>query len=664
MCGTLCSWQNVSADNCPFVANADQANANYDYEIANGQSVLGDACDPVPAPVPNVSSHLVTSSSCAFAQVCQNPSNLSPSCPAGCALNADCATCQCCGSRVSDTITTKTVGSHALNEGPLVVESVEHDAPVPSTYGRFCQEAVSPVKIVCHGFTGPAGSGGSLPDDNHVLNDDQIGFPEPANPSPAVPWHRVTTTAFGSTQVVADYIAPALSYGDPASDFARVWQYQTDLTQWLATPSQPIIPGCASLDPTCLRGTWWNSGLTDIGKTIDFEQTGIHVVGAMDGNIADSISSIEPVHPGISWCPVPVPTFNLDPPVGSGPIGWGPGRLVVVPRSVSLTLDVNTLPGASRFLVASTTGNVVAALQADGSALSAEDVGGADCGGNSVDSALHASLFGSAVTWFGAVEPSNAIAGLPDDALALSLDGARVLATARTENGVLGAGSTVPNPNGDPPAPRGGYAAVYSRWAGGVFVAGGQALSDSSVLRDVWFGQLDGSWRDVTPHAAGGSSCPACGFVRELGVVDAVTYSFADKKLWLVDEFPSKPFTVVRLLRAAPGGAIEQVATWVRAGQARSYFLAVDHDGAVLAAIARANGQGFAVARVEVDPSGTAHASALYANPSDKLLARPFVSPACYAFLAQRGKQLPRVLRLSHLERLVASKPMNGGLCP
>lgn len=666
-CAVLCPWQQGAIDNCPFVPNADQVNSNYDFEVANGQGILGDACDPVPTPVPNVSSHLEATGQCTFTQTCQpGVQNIKVvSCPIGCVANSDCQTCQCCGNAVSDDITTMTVGSHKRNDGAPVAASAEHDALVPSTYGRFCQESAAAPRVVCHGFTGPAGSTGSAPDDNHVLNDAQINFTEPASPSAAFPWHKITTTPFGSNQVSADYVAANLSYGNALSDFERTWKYQTDLDTWLTIPSQPVIPGCLSNNPTCLNGIWWNSGATDAGKTVSYFnpfQSGIHIEAQMVGNIADSLSAIQPVRPNISWCPIPSPYF--DPPV-IGPIGWGPGRLVIMPRTVSYTLDNNDLPGDSRILVASTTGtSVVAALQDDGSAISAENIGGTNCGGNSVDGVLHTSLFTSTVSWFGPVEPSNAIVGLSSDALALSLDGSRVAATAQTINGVLSAGSPVPNPAGDPPVPRGEYAAVYSRWAGGVFVAGGQALSDSSVLHDVWFGTPAGTWTDVTPHATWGTSCPSCGPVREIGVVDAITYSFADNHVWLIDEFPAKPFTTVRLLRASPRGAIDQVATWVRAGQAKSYFLAVDRDGSVLVAVAKSKGQGFAVVRVEVDATGTAQATASYSDPSDTLLARPFVSPVAYAFLIQHGQQLPRVLRVPHLERLLSPKHINDSLSP
>ena len=446
-----------------------------------------------------------------------------------------------------------------------------------------------------------------------------------------------------------------------ASDFAVRWDYQTDLNNWL-TPTTPIIPGCTSAQPTCLNGLWWNSARTDIG-TPSNNLVGLHATDLSVGadnyplNIADALTPIAPNSGALLWCPIPSPIIVADPPVfgSTGPIGWGPGKLVwLAPSSSSSVLDTGLVSGDARFLVADTTSGVAGTLQSDGSAIAAESIGSSNGGGDEVDSTLHSGLFSTLSTWVSAVEPSRAIPGSPYDAVALSFDGTQSLATARTINGVL-TGAPIIKPVGDPPAPRSQYATAYSRAAGGVFVAGGTAVSDNSTLHDVWFQPVGGAWSDVTPQ---GAAAP-------LGTIDAITYSYDDQKIWIIDEVPfvakKSHFTVVRLIRASPGGSIEQLASWIKLGLADRQYLSVDHDGAILATFAHKK-HGFVTARVVDAASNKARVKALYIDWLDTLHGARFVSPVGYGFFVQNGTT-DEVLRLRALPALSFDRSLDETLC-
>jgi hypothetical protein len=359
----------------------------------------------------------------------------------------------------------------------------------------------------------------------------------------------------------------------------------------------------------------------------------------------------------ILWCPVPNPFPLFDPPVGgsNGPIGWGPGKVVWLPPSQSPQLDNGTLEGDARLLAADTTSNAVVAMQSDGTAIAAQNVSGVDCGGDEVDATLATNLFSTTQAWLSAVEPSRNIPGASMDAVAISLDGTTLTTAAQTSGATL-VGVPVVNPVGDPPAARTDYVATFSRVAGGVFVAGGTALSDHSILHDVWFQSIGGAWANITPH----------GGVAALGTIRAMTYSFDDHKLWLIDEVPVNigklHLTQARLLRAAPGNGIELLASWLTLGLADREYLSVDHDGAILATFALKN-RGFVTARVVVDvKTNSARVPALYVDALDTLHGAPFVSPVGYGFFVQHGTK-DEVLRIRKLPSLSVARTFGESLC-
>ena len=639
VCQRPCPGQLGSPDNCAFTPNADQFDCNLDFEIANASSlgnlaIMGDACDPVPCPRPQTRTLPLVAGGCAFP-----PFN-----GAGCVPNPPPAqnSKQCCGTALSNEVVTTTIGSHVANVAGPVSAAVEVNVPpstdpklgVAGTLMRYCQQ--SP----------PIDCGDSSVLNETMLKTDSLETAIPLDK--AHPWHKVHVASTNQPYVSSfDPIVTNLTYG--VSGFRLDWLYDKDLTAWL---NAGAITGCsAAADPTCLVGRWWNSADSQVGtfsdETVSGQHVGYHVSGNDFGNIGDGIVPMQPVRTTL-WCPVPVPLVNLDP---TGPLGWGPGKLVVLPHAPSPQLDATLVTGDTRFLGASAAANVIVALQADGSGIAAQDIGASDCGGNQVDDSIRSITFAGTSTWLNAVEPAVSIPGQPFDAVALSLDGTTVVATARTIGTKLTTNLSNPT-GGDPPAPRGAYGAAYSRWAGGIFIAGGISTADASVLHDVWFTPPNGPWSNVTPHASGGAACGG-GLVREIGTIRALTYSYGDSELWMIDEPTKLPF--VRLLRAAPSGGIEQLATWPKHGDSTGYFLSVDHDGAVLVSLVRK--QGFVVARVEPQ-AGCGRVTGLYNHADDVLLGPTFVSPVGYGFFVDHHGT-GEVLRTATIPRLPASRAMS-----
>ncbi len=284
-----------------------------------------------------------------------------------------------------------------------------------------------------------------------------------------------------------------------------------------------------------------------------------------------------------------------------------------------------------------------------------ETIGGGNCGGDQVGSSLATHLFSTTQVWLSAVEPSRSIPGYSADAVALSLDGTTLTVAAQTSASQLIAAPVV-NPAGDPPVARTDYVATYSRWAGGVFVAGGTSLADHSVLHDVWFQTIGGTWAEVTPH----------GGVSDLGTIRAMTYSYDDQKLWFIDEVPITVKTIHltqgRLLRASPNGGLELLASWISLGLADKEYLSVDHDGSILATFALKN-HGFVTAQLSVDAkTNAARVKSLYIDAWDKLHGAPFVSPVGYGFFVQRGVK-DEVLRVRTLPTLTTMRNFDESLC-
>ncbi len=141
-------------DNCPYVRNTDQLNCNHDFEVANLQDVLGDACDPVPCPNPIVAGTLTPNANAPNCSFAGPPCLLfpQPTCAPGCVPNG-CSSCQCCGEFVQNEIVTTTIAPHQLT--PATTTSSSTNVNVNLTQMRFCQPDLADVpNILCNSVHG------------------------------------------------------------------------------------------------------------------------------------------------------------------------------------------------------------------------------------------------------------------------------------------------------------------------------------------------------------------------------------------------------------------------------------------------------------------------------------------------------------------------------
>jgi hypothetical protein len=190
------------------------------------------------------------------------------------------------------------------------------------------------------------------------------------------------------------------------------------------------------------------------------------------------------------------------------------------------------------------------------------------------------------------------------------------------------------------PAPRSGFASVYSRSLDRLFIAGGRDLA-GALLHDLWTGR------------------PTGGFVRlpleqSLGEVLAATYDPAGRRLYLVDRALPKgakkmgkllPHSV-RLLRVNPFDAtVAVVATWPSLGLFDRYFLTADRDGGLLIAASSTLAHKHAIVRLAL-PLVKVTAIEL---ESRQLASAPIADPAGYVRVTREkktGRLLPERFEL------------------
>lgn len=368
---------------------------------------------------------------------------------------------------------------------------------------------------------------------------------------------------------------------------------------------------------------------------------------------------IVPQISGLSWCPVQ----SLLSTQSVGNQSRLRQTLLAPPHGLLRSIDI----GAFDTQVLQPAVGVLGVVQADGALLAAQDlpiVGGsgkANCGGDQVDSTVSSIALSKDSFWLSAIEP---FVGGAFDAMAISSDGTRLVATAGTSltGNLLVAGQGGALDKSAPP-PRSNEVAIYSRMAGGVFVGGGASVTGKlSSLHDIWFrAPGPGRWTDVTPHGKPASdNCDDDCAIADLGIIQAITYSFRDQKLWILDDLGNGS---LRLSRADLGGLVEPLARWRQHDYDRS-FLSLDRDGTALVSLAHSDGPGFLTARVELrrfkneheghgkgEREADVHVTAVYRNKTARLDESPFVSPRSYGFIIEEGGRL-KVLRVDSLSRL------------
>lgn len=239
-------------DNCPLVANPDQANCNEEAELAYNTNnlgdqvgVLGDACDPVPCPAGDA----------------QTPTGLK---------NVSCiparrdpyVTQACTYLEIHDQIDLVPIGAHALSSsGATTKVSIEHPASNVATRGRFCQYA-SPrpgqLSINCT--------------DEEFMSDAQLLLSKKAEDEQydqKHPWHRITLKSQDGT-FVSDRNEThffTFDYGGGVKHSLR-WDYADDYAFWTRIGAPQVIgssnPTCSGT--ACLNGRLWFNGDSRVGS--------------------------------------------------------------------------------------------------------------------------------------------------------------------------------------------------------------------------------------------------------------------------------------------------------------------------------------------------------------------------------------------------------------
>jgi hypothetical protein len=201
----------TKVDNCPAVSNIGQANCNEYSEVTLQEAVLGDACDPVPCPLSSADE--VTSAG----DSCKGDNRVGFFCQ---------------GRHIHNLIHTTTIGSQPRNrdcaydfceaQPSLVVPQVK-------TQMRFCQQGVDGrgQRIFCGGRA--------------VIRNDQANHFTSAAAEPLdakFPWHRVSVSGLGPRTYPNDPDgAYHWNFGAPASDASQntshVWSFKTDESNWL-----------------------------------------------------------------------------------------------------------------------------------------------------------------------------------------------------------------------------------------------------------------------------------------------------------------------------------------------------------------------------------------------------------------------------------------------
>lgn len=600
-------------DNCVAVPNADQMNGNELAERANhADKVWGDACDPVPHAKPEAQTR-EANTSC----VTVNDPPIPPSqVPPGTTHQ------ECTGTVQQDEIVGQTVAPHRAD----ATSNIGFPVQVAETRERYCQKRVP--DFTCDRFD--------------TINDAELTAWGDADlergNDPGRPWHRVTTRPPLAPAFFAqrDRLLANWTYGVTQ---ARVrWEFTTDFPFWTADPNNFKIPlslFCSTID--CLNGAYWFRTLTPIGDSDP--KVGSTVVGLHGDNLANAYGAIRPEAFGIRYCPA-IPRGLENVQGSSLPIQApsSPGKLPIIvwPLSTEGVAFANGIHRDADVLVPTGTG-VVGVLQSSGAAIVAGSV--PNCGPAIASDGLSQLAFDPSVTWTNALEPI-AVGGGPD-ALAVASDGTSLRAEATLGTDALtstlidcATTGTCGSSASTPPA-RTGFSAVYSRTLGGVLVAGGS--SSSSNLQDVWFLSPGAAPVDVTPMTLGATACASCGEVLSIGKIRAVTYSFADQKLWLVDEVTQGKLTFQRISRAPLHGSLEVLAVFPKLGIFDRTFLTLDRDGRVLATLARTGLPGFVTARLEVTSFGL-RVTGVTRIPGAELLGPPITSARSYGFVVRQGK--------------------------
>ncbi|CAN5364117.1 hypothetical protein BH09MYX1_BH09MYX1_10050 [soil metagenome] len=559
-CAVVCPNQPLEADNCNHVWNPAQENCNVDAEIAHQQTVLGDACDPVPCPA---SAAVITST-------------------APCTGNPQVGG-SCVGRNKSRRVDTRGIAGHAIYGDSKT--NTFGTAAVPNVISsmRFCQSNLF-LQYDCHAAA--------------AINDSHLSDPEVL--ASAQPWHRVTqgTCTNGScTPMVDDATGQTYSfnYDDTFSD-THGWDYALDYGVW-TNPSLPRIPppaagqydGCTDTTTygtgTCLDGTWWSHAETPLGATQP-SSNGV-VVGLHGAQLANHFFDLRP-----------------DALVSFQYSGIGDWRRILLWRTLPDPWEGSFIK-QTRYISSSSSGGQLGVLASDGTSVQVPYEAPSGAPAPIFSTTLRNTLQNVSNVWASAVEPMPSL-GLIDrriEGVALSSNGTQTVDVAMNDRGILRSRSELGFPDfvtrADVahPSPRASFLSFYSSAAGGIFMMGG-IDSLGAPMHDIWLRRIADDWgavplaSDYTPDR-----------------IVASTFSFADQRLYVIDHTLAAVGSATDTLRLARVDirteAVETLATCGRNTSFPAHYLTVDKDGSIL--VTSTSSSGSKIGRLGVDANGFAY---------------------------------------------------------
>jgi hypothetical protein len=263
-----------------------------------------------------------------------------------------------------------------------------------------------------------------------------------------------------------------------------------------------------------------------------------------------------------------------------------------------------------------------------------------------VSNQLASKIASPSLVWTSPVEPGSRTGAFGLDLLGVAMlpDASLIDDVAVVQSGKILAGSeNVDNLSllpfsGGLPTPRSSFQTVLSRTAGAMFVLGGVAPVTQSSLTDIWMQVTGQRWAQL--HLAGYSP----------HAILASTFSYADRHLWVLDElqFDSEQNLQIRLLRIdpfAPSGATYAVVAVGQPASSTSYFLSVDHDGALLLTAVSPSGTVLTRITAEAQP----HIRVVRFEAA-QLVRGPIIDDFGYSFILLQSDGTFSVERHSHSE--------------
>lgn len=598
-----------ACDNCVAVSNPEQTNCNVIAEAANpapaGPQFLGDACDPVPCPASEVAEAETRS------EVCQSPTTLRSCRPSD-------ATCNCVSQRVRPN----------LESSPLAGFGNGNVRNVLTDF-RFCQFGkVEDTDIRCT-------------DRPAFVKNAQLTVPEPSIARANAPWHAVTFGRASIFSPVQPSRGTSLNWDYDGRIRRGRWFFETDLQYWLTPPNHMIpaesrrdYPACATTEgmtPWCLNGTFWLHARTNVGASQRGE------IEARYSELANTHVNWHPAEPQKAYCIIHPSILLPEQGDGRRELKARPfvstGELLL-PSKALPAVDVAHLAAT---LFVSPTRFGLAALEDDRAIKLAST--GDPCDGDAISRSDAQTIIST--DWLSAVEPASYVSRstvTADEPLALALsplDRTVQRRILRAEEGIriqenVGCPIVDP-PNSEEPEERTATISLYSRHLRGYFLVGGRT-SSGEELHDLWFHSVSGGvWEEILPSIS-------------LGRIYAATFSFADGRLWIVDEKTERRYSEVRLLTVDLAGNAELLFSTRRNSRSElTPFLSVDNDGSVLLAIA--GDRDFSVYRVTTRPCRTLER---ILREKGHLVRAPIADEAGYSFVLEGRNDS---LKLDHRRR-------------